>query len=63
MDRMRSNVKNIRITDVQAEIPTWNTPGIQVYIASAANVKLKVKCLSKFKVLTAVAMRIQIFAV
>jgi len=44
IDRMRSNVKNVRITDVQAEIRTWNTPGIQVYIVSAANVKLKVKC-------------------
>jgi hypothetical protein len=63
IDRMRSNVKNIRITAVQAEIRTWNTPGIQVYSVSAANVKLKVKCLSKFEVLTAIAMRIQIFAV
>jgi len=43
IDRIRSNVKNIRITDVQAEIRRRNTPGIQVYIVSAANVKLKVK--------------------
>ena len=58
IDRMRPNVKNIRITDVQAEIRTWNTPGIEAYTVSAANVKLKVKCLSKFEVLTEVAMRI-----
>jgi len=63
IDRMRSNVKNIRITAVQAEIRTWNTPGIQVYSVSAANVKLKVKYLSKFEVLIAIAMRIQILAV